>query len=178
MKIKASLAVATLSVLLLAGCTSPADSGSATERVPVSQSSTPSPTPSPEAMSVEDAANYYLDTVCPANAASETWNTATASGEFTAYKAGAQPLADAYSVAAGRFDDPTVSWPAEIDSADIKALSNSYYADISILQGIANANSEAEANFNFANRDAAAASSQKIRARLGLDSDTTVSCSR
>jgi hypothetical protein len=99
---------ATLFVLLLSGCTSPANGGSATETAPVSQASTPSPTPTPEAMSVEDAANYYLDTVCPANAASETWNTATASGEFAAYKASAQPLVDAYSAAAARFDDPTV----------------------------------------------------------------------
>lgn len=176
MKLKASLAVATLSVLLLGGCTSPADSGSATETVPVSQTSTPSPTPTPEAMSVENATEYYLDTVCPANAASETWNTATASGEFAAYKSSAQPLVDAYSAAAARFDDPTVLWPAQIEVADITALSNSYYADISILQGIANANTEAEANFAFANRDAAAAASQKIRARLGITADTTSSC--
>lgn len=180
MKLKASLAVATLSILLLAGCTAPADSGSTTETVPASQAGTPSPTstptPTPEAMSVEDAANYYLDTVCPANAASETWNTATASGEFPAYKASAQPLVDAYSAAAARFDDPTVLWPAQIEPADITALSNSYYADISILQGIANANTEAEANFTFASRDAAAAASQKIRARLGLAADTTSSC--
>jgi len=176
MKLKASLAVVTLSVLLLAGCTSPADSGSATETAPASQASTPLPTPTPEAMSVEDAANYYLDTVCPANVASETWNTATASGEFAAYKTSAQPLVDAYSAAAARFDDPAVLWPAQIEAADITALSNSYYADISVLQGIANANSEAEANFTFANRDAAAAASQKVRARLGLPSDTSSSC--
>ena len=177
MKLKASVAVAALSVLRLAGCTSPADSGSASETIPASQAATPSPTPTPEAMSVEDAANYYLDTVCPANAASEAWNTATASGEFAAYKASAQPLVDAYSAAAARFDDPTVLWPAQVEAADITALSSSYYADISVLQGIANAATETEANFAFANRDAAAAASQKIRARLGITSDTSSSCS-
>lgn len=176
MKLKASLAVATLSVLLVGGCTSPASNESTTKTAHASEAETPSPTPAPEPMSVDDAANYYLDTVCPANTASETWNTATASGEFAAFKAGAQPLADAYSAAAARFDDPTVLWPTQIEAADIAALSNSYYADISVLQGIANANSEAEANFTFANRDAAAAASQKVRARLGLASDTTTSC--
>lgn len=176
MKLKASLAVATLSVLLLGGCSTPADKESTTKTTPASQAAAPTPTPTPEAMSVEDAANYYLDTVCPANAASEAWNTATASGEFAAYKVSAQPLADAYSAAAARFDDPTILWPAQIELADITALSNSYYADISVLQGIANATTQAEANFTFANRDAAAAASQKLRARLGLASDTSASC--
>lgn len=175
LKLSTLALVSALGVVALAGCTTTPISESAPAQTP-SSVETPALSPTPEAMSVEAAADYYLDTVCPANAASATWNLNTAAGDFASYKAGAQPLADAYSEAAARFDDPAVLWPAEIKLEDISVLSGSYYADVSVLQGIANANTEADATFTFASRDLAAAASQKIRARLGLPSDTTTSC--
>ena len=175
LKLSTLALVSALGVVALAGCTTTPASESAAAPV-TAEAETPTPTPTPEAMSVEVAADYYLDTVCPANAASAVWNANTASGQFEAYKSSAQPLADAYAAAAARFDDPTVLWPEVIDLADITTLSDTYYGDISVLQGLANATTEAEAAFTFASRDASATASQKVRARLNLGADTTASC--
>ena len=175
MKLSTIALASALGMVMLAGCTTAATNNSAAAPA-TTQTVTPTPTPTPEAMTVEAAADYYLDTVCPANAASAAWNANTASGQFEAYKVNAQPLADAYAAAAARFDDPSVLWPEVIDLADITTLSDTYYGDISVLQGLANATSEAEAAFTFASRDASATASQKVRARLGLGADTTASC--
>ena len=175
MKLSTLTLTAAVGVVMLSGCTTAATNDPAAAPA-TTQAATPTPTPTPEAMTVEAAADYYLDTVCPANAASAIWNANTASGQFEAYKANAQPLADAYAAAAARFDDPSVLWPEVIDLADITTLSDTYYGDISVLQGLANATSEAEASFTFASRDASATASQKVRARLNLGADTTASC--
>ena len=139
----------------------------------------PTPTPTAAAaMSVEEAGQYYLDTVCPTNGVGEALGAAYQAGDLAAFTAAAGVARDAYKEAAARFGDADVVWPdsvagniAVVRDATI-ALATSYES-LSQVASLEDADAVA-----FPDSADASAASQVIRTALDLSSDPAVSCSQ
>lgn len=173
--------IAAVTILLLAGCTATSSEGQATSAKPVA-SSTATPTPTPTAMSTSEAADYYLDTVCPANAGQDAYNKALAAynaattKDYSLITNAADKNAALDLTAAKRFDDAKVLWPDGI-KADVDSIRDSYFSDVSSFQALAATKTLADGNavvFDSGTADAGAA--QRIRSRLDISSDPISSC--
>jgi hypothetical protein len=129
-------------------------------------------------MSSHDAAEYYLATVCPANAANAAYYAAqTPSETLRALQSTAGSAAAAYTVAAKRLDDPTLVWPSDVDVADVARVRDTYLSWTNSLNSVRHAatlTDAAEITFDPGTDGAGAA--QHIRLRLGLPSDGAASC--
>jgi hypothetical protein len=127
-------------------------------------------------MSVEEAGQYYLDTVCPSNAVSGALSTAYAEGDLAAFTAAAATARDTYKSSAARFGDESVVWPEAV-AADIVTLRDTSiviaasYESLSAITTLDDANT-----VTFPDSTEAAEASQRIRDALDLSSDPEVSC--
>jgi hypothetical protein len=190
-----------IAAFALAGCSSPAEgeSASATSTAEVTaQPATPSPssapTPSaeppttPAALTVEEAAQTYLDGVCPSNAAvralSDEANTAFTAGvplNVAAANEKAAATRDSYRTLVEKFTADTTVWPELVD-ADIDALVETIYTDVALTGQMADAPDEATfiGSWNVWTDPVRQAETsgvpQKIRAKLELPADSKASC--
>ncbi|PPI08248.1 hypothetical protein [Rathayibacter sp. AY1B8] len=176
-------------VLLLAGCTAaPAPSGEQADPTPAAtDTASPAPTSEPAAagpLSKEAAAAAYLDGVCPANIAGETFNdaydsvVAAGSGaDIAPLQQAAVALRDANQQAAVAFSTDDTDWPTEVDG-DIDVIAGSYFKDLADLDRFIQASSADEAlSINFSPRsDEEKAAGPRVRTLLGLELDTQASC--
>jgi hypothetical protein len=138
---------------------------------------TPTPTPTPQLMTIEEAAKYYLATVCPANLTVTPNNNAFNAQDLTAIKATSIAERDAMRAEATAFSNPMVVWPAEI-SADIQKLTASDFKVIALMDALATASTLDAANAYSASYvpDDSPAAAQHIRLVLNLPADTSAGC--
>ncbi|CAN5586171.1 hypothetical protein BH10ACT7_BH10ACT7_15200 [soil metagenome] len=129
-----------------------------------------------EAMTVEEAGAYYLETVCPANEVGEALGAAYTAQDLPAFTAAAEVARDAYKESGLRFADETVVWPEAV-AADILILRDASIALATSYQTLSEVTTlqEADAVVFPTSADSAEASS-RIRDALGLSSDPAVSC--
>ena len=154
-----AVAVFTLLALALTGCTAP-----------------PAPEPTVIAMSVEEAGQYYLDTVCPANAVGEALAAAYTAQDLDAFRGAAADARDTYKESATRFGAEDVVWPADVE-ADVIVLRDASIAIAASYETLSTIESlDAAAEVQFPSSDDSAAASARIRDALGLSSDAAVSC--
>ena len=137
----------------------------------------PTPTPTAAAaMSVAEAGQYYLDTVCPTNSVGEALGTAYQAGDLEAFTAAAAAARDAYKEAGVRFGDADVVWPDSV-AGNIVVLRDASIALAASYESLSQVTSLEEANaIAFPDSADASAASQAIRADLELSSDPAVSC--
>lgn len=156
--IRAIVTVA-IAVLALTGCTAPAPTEVA-----------------PQPMSIEQAGEYYLDTVCPANEVGQALGAAYQAQDLAAFTAAAEVARDAYKESGLRFSDETVVWPDAV-AADILILRDASIALATSYQSLSEVKTleEADAVVFPTSADSAEAST-RIRDALGLSSDPEVSC--
>lgn len=151
-----------IAAFALAGCSSAAEGESAgatstaevtSQSVNPSPSSEPAPsaeTPrTPGALTVDEAAQTYLDGVCPSNAAvralSDEANSAFTSGvplNVAAANEKAAATRDSYRALVEKFTADTTVWPELVD-ADIDALVESIYTEVALTGQMADAPDEA-----------------------------------
>ena len=129
-----------------------------------------------EAISIEEAGAYYLDTVCPANEVGEALGTAYQAQDLAAFTAAAEVARDAYKESGLRFSDETVVWPDSV-AADILILRDASIALATSYQTLSEVKTLEEADaVVFPNSADSAEASSRIRDALGLSSDPAVSC--
>lgn len=156
-------------VLLLAGCAS-------TGQPLATPSEEPTPSPSPTIMADEEAATYYLETVCPANLAGSASSEAFTSQDIAAITATAITARDASRTAALRFDDATVLWPEDV-AEDIVVIRDSYFGYASAFDTVSKTTTYEDASWVvFGDGTASSEASQRVRARIGLPADTALGC--
>lgn len=133
-------------------------------------------------MSIAEAADYYLATVCPSNATRNAYNAATAAydaaeePDFATLPPVAAAARDAARTAADRFDDEAVLWPSKLVD-DIGIIRDSYFSDVSGFSQLADSSSiEAWVAVTWPANDEASASAQRVRSRLNLPVDTDAGC--
>lgn len=129
-------------------------------------------------MNETEAGERYLEIVCPANDAMDSFNAVFTNAESTIedIKSVAAPLSDSSRIAAEQFDDSSVIWPESV-AEDIEVIRDSYLSDLSTLDAIQSAESAEQAfQITFDDSQAIGESSQRIRLRLDLPSDTIASC--
>ena len=154
-----ALVAVTIAVLALTACSSPT--------APVDET---------EPMSIEQAGEYYLDTVCPANEVGQALGTAYQAEDLAAFTAAAEVARDAYKESGLRFSDETVVWPDAV-AADILILRDASVALATSYQSLSEVKTLEEADaVVFPTSDDSAAASSRIRDALGLSSDPEVSC--
>jgi len=159
-----ALVVVALSVLALAGCT-------------LAPTPSPSPTAAPEPMSIEQAGQYYLDTVCPSNAVAGALSEAYAADDLGAFTTAAATARDAYKASATRFASTDVTWPDPVTVADILVLRDASIALATAYEELTKIVALDEANsVSFPDGAKAGEASQRIRTALDLSSDPEVSC--
>lgn len=178
-RLRAVLALSAVLLLSISACSSPTPTDA-----PEAVTDVATPTPTIQVLSIEEAANAYLDAVCPSNAANNQYKAAGVvltdagpDGDIAPLKAAAVTLRDAEQASAVALLDPAVVWP-EVVRADVATIGNSYFADIAGLNGIAAATSIDQMNavtFNAAS-DEVKAAAPRVRTNLGLALDTDASC--
>ncbi len=156
-----AMAIGVCLTSLLSACTSP----------------TPSPPPTPTVMTKSEAADLYLSTVCPNNAAGDVLFQALNAdpGDFEAIKAAADAYASTQTNSAEVFDDPTILWPENIRK-DIPVMSEDAFSVLSWIAQIEAATTLEETYIYPPAIGDAQTSSQRIRSRLGISSDIVESC--
>lgn len=168
-----------IAATVLAGCSAP---GASTADKP-KPTPTATPTPTPELMSIEEAGEYYLDTVCPPNALQDPYTAAynvvanAPDSDIAPAVAAAAALRDGTRVAAERLIDPMVLWPESV-AEDAVIISNAYFARIAEYNAAADAKTfdELMGVVYTAEAPDVAAAAPRIRAKLGLSADTVASC--
>ena len=162
---KRQLVLISVAALMLAGCSaSPAPTKVVT------------PKPTPTVMSVADAGQLYLKSVCPTNAAVAASNSAYQARDLAAIQSTAASLRDLIQSQARIFDDDTILWPAGI-SVDLKVLRDADLGAASSYDAVSKATSLDIANgIAFGDQTPASAASQRVRLRLNLSADTSKGC--
>jgi hypothetical protein len=127
-------------------------------------------------MSTEQAAAYYLETVCAANKTIDKLNDAFDAQNFKKIVRAAKKARKADQAAASRLDDPMLIWPDAV-ADDVETVFNSYFSSLTYDNGVAEADNLAEANaVSFDDVEGGAEASQRVRLRLGLPADTNEGC--
>ncbi len=170
-----------LSAAFLAACSAPpgtpVGAASDSSKAPAT---TPKPTPTPtiHVMTVEEAGKFYLAAVCPTNKVKSSLNAAFTAQNLTSIQQAAAATRDAERTEVTQFTNTDVLWPPVVSSADVKLLSDSDFASISILNEIATAGTLESANSlsNTFVDNGASAASQRIRLVLNLPADTSAGC--
>jgi hypothetical protein len=164
-----AIAVASLGVAALAGCTSG------------------TPTPQRTALTTKAAAAYYLATTCEVNAAEDTFNAALNAAEQSTsqtgpaldnLKAAALAYEKADRAAADRLGNPKVVWPASVRKS-ITVMHDASADELPSLKAMATATrmqDEATALSDFPKSTKAGAAVQNIRSRLGASSTASNTC--
>lgn len=139
-------------------------------------SAAPAPQPSASEMSIEEAGEFYLDTVCPTNAVGRDLAQAYSAQDVEAFTAAAAVARDAYKESAARFGSEEVVWPAEIEP-DIIILRDASIAIAASYETLSQVTSLDEADqVQFPSSDDSAGAAGRIRDVLGLTSDAAESC--
>ena len=175
--LRKTLLLALLLAAALTGCTG--TNGPAPAPLEATAASpSPSPTPTVHAMTAEEAGDYYLAAVCPANKAQAANNAAFAAQDLGAIQSTAAVARDAYRAQAAAFTKADVLWPSVVSSADMKLLTDSDFAVISIYEAMSTAATLDAANAisNGYVDNGAGAAAQRIRLALDLPADTSVGC--
>lgn len=168
-----------LAVLALAGCGAGAPPNSApASLVATSFSPSVTPSPTPSAMSVAEAAKYYLAAVCPTNILGKKASDTVQAEPFDlqAAKADVAALRDGYRKTIETLSDGKVMWPETV-KADVATLVDDTYKNLSGAENVANQTTEANFLAAWNNWETPPnATAQKIRVKLALPSDTSSSC--
>lgn len=170
----------------LAGCTAPASAPAAVEKT-ASAPPTPTVDPGPVKLTNEEAAERYLNLVCPNNIAIDALEAAFDAGEEEFLKGGAPDPTAVKAAAATRvalnrqsleiLDDDYYIWPDGV-SEQLPDIRSSYLTELSVLDGIANAASFEDgyyATWPAATPEQQGAG-QEVRYQLGLEADTVATC--
>lgn len=189
MKLLIAAAGAVILASALAGC-SPTPATTATDTNAATESTaTPTPAldPGPVELTIEEAADRYLDLVCQNNFAGAELTAAFDAGEQefldggapdpSAVKAVAAKLVDLNRKSVALLDDDYYLWPEKV-AIQLPNIRDIYMAELATLNTMANATSFENAYYTTwpAATPEQAAAGQEIRYQLGLDSNTTTSC--
>ncbi|MFJ5698747.1 hypothetical protein [Arthrobacter sp. NPDC093139] len=173
---KKMYAVMALAALALTGCSGGAQTNSAP---PETAKATATPSPTPTIMTKAEAGKFYLATICPSNILSDKAGKAVQAEPFNlkAAKSATAALRDGYRKAIETLSNEKVLWPDPV-KADVAALAESMYGDLSGAENAANQTTDAGffAAWNDWTTAPAQPNAQKIRLKLGLSSDTDASC--
>lgn len=171
--------VVVLTTTLFAGCSAhsatPVQTAGGSSKVPTA---TATPTPTIHVMTVEEAGKFYLAAVCPTNKVKSSLKSALTAQNLTTIQQAAAATRDAERTEVTQFTNTDVLWPPVVSSADVKLLSDSDFASISILNEMATAGTLDSANAlsNTFVDNGAGAASQRIRLVLNLPADTSAGC--
>lgn len=174
-KLIAAAVGATL-VLTVAACSSGYSSNAGSTRTAAAVTKTPTPTPTPTAMSIDEAGQYYLGTVCPVNTASGTMNAALVAQNLDAIHASTDSVITTAQDAARRLDDSSVLWPDVIDRADIDSIRDYYLEELQAVNQLKSATALDQVNAIVWPADDSGGGAQRIRLRLNLSADTSQGC--
>lgn len=177
---KKTCAVLALAALALAGCSGGGQASAApSETAKTTISPTPTPSPTPTIMTTVEAGKKYLSIVCPGNALSYKAAAVVQAEPFNlkTSKAATAALRDGFRKEIETLTDEKVLWPANV-KADIAALADSMYGDVTGTESAANQSTQSDfiTVWNDWTSLPARSTAQKIRVKLGLPSDTKVSC--
>lgn len=173
------IAISAVILIALSGCSSDSASAPTSPAATVAAmdpSSEPTPAPTPTMMSIEQAGDYYLGTVCASNKVGDANNKAFDSQSYKKIKKTARQAITASRDAAKRLDDETVIWPANV-AKDILVIQDAYFEEIAYYETLSHVSNLEEANsvpYNVAKKTSKSA--QRIRLRLELPSDTNKGC--
>ena len=168
-----------LAAALLAGCSAhTGGSVQAAGHASKTPTATPTPTPTVHVMTVDEAGKFYMAAVCPTNKVKGALNSAITAQNLASIQQTAAATRDAERAEVTAFTNTDVIWPPVVSAADLKLLSDSDFASISILNEMATAGSLDSANAlsNTFVDNGAGAASQRIRLVLNLPADTSVGC--
>jgi hypothetical protein len=137
-------------------------------------------------LTTEQAADRYLDVVCPTNELTDALgavfqagydeHTAGGSPDVTPIREAASALLDSYRIQVELLDDEGYAWPEEVvDLIDV--IQDADFLMLTSLSKLKSAE-DFDAAFNTPAPDLteAATAAQKIRYELGIDPDTYESC--
>ncbi|UFS58936.1 hypothetical protein [Subtercola endophyticus] len=154
--------------LLLAGCTSTAQTGATPAAVEV----TSTPTPTPTVLTTDAAGKLYLSAVCPSNTAADGLTAALKGDDLPTVVAAAGKISDTSRAGALILDDPMTIWPDSV-ATDIKTVRDQLLAQIQYASQVAAAATVSDANFVIYKGSGDPVAAQRIRLHLNLPSDTT-----
>jgi hypothetical protein len=173
-------ALALMLALTMAGCTSAPATPEATAPTAASPttSATPSPTPTPELLTVESAGPRYLSAVCVSNKEDQEFGAAAMLPDqpLEVLTQAAAEARDASRSGAQILDDPMFVWPETV-AADVALVRDSLLGSVGTYNSLAAARNYDELNgITFADVPGTAEAAQRVRLRLNLSADTAAGC--
>ncbi|MGY4856844.1 hypothetical protein [Cryobacterium sp. AP23] len=184
-KFIARLVVGTAVAVALAGCSN-APNDRVSETSTASASAVAAIDAGPVELTSDEAGTRYLNIICPQNFGVQALTDAFSAGEDE-FRAGGDPDPAAVKASAADrivtarlvvdfLDAEYFLWPEEVRD-QIPLVRDSSVAELSTLDGIVNAVSYEDAYYaTWPDFTAAGTAAQEIRYQLGLDADTTASC--